>query len=717
MSPRNPFTRASLAQKFSLMLVALLVPMTGVGVIISQGLSTNAQDLLAARRVKELATRSIALTLVQDDVTKEILLDVDRITEAERKIEAYDEGLVVLDELRSLTNSSEVRAAIEELRRVDENELRPLDSAVLEALLADGPAAARAVYFEQYEPVRERYQRLAEDLERLAEEAAVEAAAEFDARNRSSVLNLIVALVAGTALVAGVMWVITSNLRTRIRTVVEVLERVAKGDLVGELEVDSQDEIGRIAIALNGAIASVREALWQTRASARDLEVRVNQISQATDSVAASAVEQNREVERAAESMDQVTAQVWALAESARSLRVMVDESGSTVVAITDMSERYRQASDVLIDRVSDADASTGRMSDSIGEVGGRADLLFGSAEATSRSLEAMSTAMDGVNRFVADSLARWEEMVERGEQGGVLVRETVDEIQSVHETTRVAEQAVAGLGLRAEEIGAIVDVIKAVADETNLLALNAAIIAAQAGINGRSFAVVATEIRQLASRVTRHAGEIEALIRSVQSEVSDANATMVEGASRFERTVERSRAAGDAIDALTLSSRENGSEIGRIAEAITEQTAAARGLVESMTQTREAVRTIRAAAAMQGESNASVRSAVEVVHSQQRRGRPRRFRRRRGGARGADPGHPAPVGVPRAGRQALSREHALGDADLGGHGGAALPRARAARAGEPLPALSVAAASSKCPDSSPCASSRRARSPSRSAC
>jgi hypothetical protein len=113
-------------------------------------------------------------------------------------------------------------------------------------------------------------------------------------------------------------------------------------------------------------------------------------------------------------------------------------------------------------------------------------------------------------------------------------VRETIAGMEAIREATETAEEVIRNLGARAVEIGAIVDVIDDVADETNLLALNAAIIAAQSGDHGRAFSVVAEEIKDLAERVLASTKEIGGLIRSVQEEAGKATARSSAAASRW---------------------------------------------------------------------------------------------------------------------------------------------------------------------------------------
>jgi methyl-accepting chemotaxis protein len=205
-------------------------------------------------------------------------------------------------------------------------------------------------------------------------------------------------------------------------------------------------------------------------------------------------------------------------------------------------------------------------------------------------------------------------DVVARAESGRQKVRETVKGMEQIRETTRVAQGVVHGLGGRTKEIGAIVGVIDDVAEETNLLALNAAIIAAQAGENGRSFSVVADEIKKLADRVLASTKEIEQVIGSVQSETANAIDAIERGSRVVDEGVSRADEAGGALDEITEAARDSGSRIGEIVTAVTEQTKAATHVVGLMERVRAGVDHIRRAGQEQDRGNESMLASTEVM-------------------------------------------------------------------------------------------------------
>jgi methyl-accepting chemotaxis protein len=156
-------------------------------------------------------------------------------------------------------------------------------------------------------------------------------------------------------------------------------------------------------------------------------------------------------------------------------------------------------------------------------------------------------------------------------------VGDTVEAIRAAAEQVGRAESVLKRLEQESEQIGMVLSVIKGVAEQTNLLALNAAIEAARAGEQGRGFAVVADEVRTLASRTADSTRDIQAMIERVQAGTREAVEVMGEGRRRVDGGVERAADAGRAFEVIAGTIGTFKDMTAQIASAAEEQTAVAR--------------------------------------------------------------------------------------------------------------------------------------------
>jgi methyl-accepting chemotaxis protein len=173
-------------------------------------------------------------------------------------------------------------------------------------------------------------------------------------------------------------------------------------------------------------------------------------------------------------------------------------------------------------------------------------------------------------------------------QQGFEVVTSTVEGIRFRGQKTKENAQMVESLGQRSDQIGAIVATIEDIADQTNLLALNAAIEAARAGEQGRGFAVVADEVRALAERTTRATKEISDMIRGIQQETRTAISSMEEGVKGTERGAAEAARLETALQAILNQVSAVTDQINQIATAAEEQTSTTREISHNVLNLNE---------------------------------------------------------------------------------------------------------------------------------
>ncbi len=270
------------------------------------------------------------------------------------------------------------------------------------------------------------------------------------------------------------------------------------------------------------------------------------------------------------------------------------DEVGTLVRSFAGMITGLRQ----LIGQLGTAASSVAESGTTISST--TEELAAGALEQSSQVNEVASAVEQMARTIIENSknatkAAETAKMArESAERGGGVVRETVSGMKRIAEVVNSSAVTVQTLGHSSDQIGEIIGVIEDIADQTNLLALNAAIEAARAGEQGRGFAVVADEVRKLAERTTKATREIGTMIKKIQSDTSGAVKSMEEGTQEVERGIALADKAGSALNEIVEISANVTDVISQIAAASEEQSTAA----EQISKNIEAINTVSQEAA-----------------------------------------------------------------------------------------------------------------------
>ncbi len=201
------------------------------------------------------------------------------------------------------------------------------------------------------------------------------------------------------------------------------------------------------------------------------------------------------------------------------------------------------------------------------------------SSEQQNLAAEAAAEAVAEMASGVTEAAAHAEETAriaqaarEHSSRGASIVNDASSEIERIARSVEQSAQVVAALGERSAEISGIVKVIHDIADQTNLLALNAAIEAARAGEQGRGFAVVADEVRKLAERTTAATGEISTVIDAIQSETQSAISTIKAGSVQATNGAQLARQAAEALEKINAGAQDTLEKVSAIASTMGEQ-------------------------------------------------------------------------------------------------------------------------------------------------
>ncbi|PYC22385.1 methyl-accepting chemotaxis protein [Pseudomonas jessenii] len=208
--------------------------------------------------------------------------------------------------------------------------------------------------------------------------------------------------------------------------------------------------------------------------------------------------------------------------------------------------------------------------------------------EQAATAVNEMTAAVEEVARNAVSTSEASNQSTHAAREGRDQVVKTVDAIQTMTHDVQNTAQMIEGLAAQGRDIGKVLDVIRAIAEQTNLLALNAAIEAARAGEAGRGFAVVADEVRALAHRTAQSTQEIEKMVAGIQNGTGEAVSSMQQSNQRTQSTLEMARAAGVALEQITQSIHQINERNLVIASASEEQAQVSREVDRNLVNIRD---------------------------------------------------------------------------------------------------------------------------------
>jgi methyl-accepting chemotaxis protein len=386
--------------------------------------------------------------------------------------------------------------------------------------------------------------------------------------------------------------------------------RVAAGDLSREVPVEGQNEIADLGAAINAMSSSLRGTLQKISATSVGLGDTMSMLSGATARMSQGARDQQEATEQTVLTMSGMVTSNKGIAENAAEMsQAATDASSSAAEMASSIEEVARNIGTVSV-AVEETASSIEEMIASIKQVSENTDALSVSAEQTSSSITEMSNSVKEVEHLAGES-ARLAERVSRdaSERGMVTASEAINGMRNIKEAVEATAEVLNRLGNRSQEIGQILKVIDEVTDQTGLLALNAAILAAQAGAHGKGFAVVAEEIKDLAERTSASTQEISELIASVRKETAESVKAMNRGLRAVEMGVDLVNVTSDMLSQVADSSRQSAERARAIEKATAEQAKGVSQITENSMSIAEQIEKI--AIALQEQRKGSERIAL----------------------------------------------------------------------------------------------------------
>ncbi len=292
-----------------------------------------------------------------------------------------------------------------------------------------------------------------------------------------------------------------------------------------------------------------------------------------------------------------------------QSVPVNGHDSSSMLAKIKLMQEKLRELVTQIQSSVDQVSRTAAHLSSSSGQVAEGTRQQTAAAAAMAASVEQMTVSIDHVSANAGEARSASSQSDALSEQGTVVIRKAVSEMGEIETVVQQSATIVEALNRQSNDISAVVNVIREIADQTNLLALNAAIEAARAGEQGRGFAVVADEVRKLAERTAKSTQEIAGMIEKIQGSTRDVVASMENSMQRVSHGVALANEAGQSITQIK-------SESSRVAQVVTN---ISESLMEQSNASRDIARNVEKIAQMSEENSTAVQeTATAAQHLEQ---------------------------------------------------------------------------------------------------
>ncbi|HYA87169.1 MAG TPA: methyl-accepting chemotaxis protein [Nitrospirota bacterium] len=381
----------------------------------------------------------------------------------------------------------------------------------------------------------------------------------------------------GLAGIVTLVFVIRYIMKVMLRPIGEMLKiarNMAAGDLSQEITIEGQNEITELGGAINTMSSNLTEMLRKIRATGDGLGEAMTMMSGAAAKMSQGSRIQQEATEQTAMVVNEMVASIRGVAENTSDMSRAATDASSSASEMASSIEEVAKNAGALAAAAEDTATSIEQMIASIKQVSENTDALAASAEQTTSSITEMSASVKEVEQRAVES-ARLAEQVssDASERGIGAASEAIRGMQNIKDTVEATAAVVNRLGKRSQEIGQILKVIDEVTDQTSLLALNAAILAAQAGEHGKGFAVVAEEIKDLAERTAASTQEISGLIASVREETAESVEAMARGLQAVEAGASLVNVTSDVLKQVADSSRQS-TEVARAIEKTTSEQA-----------------------------------------------------------------------------------------------------------------------------------------------
>ncbi len=551
-------------------------------------------NLAIEQEVKDIGTQVI----IARESIHSYLLDPKDTSQLDKKNIATQKILTELGEIKRLNLSTEMLTAVQDIEDIENKTLIPLSDKINEVVKQSDIEKAQQLYQTQYLAESKRQEDLAGNINSISLSQRANLFQDI-IYNR----DLSKWIASGAIIIFILVCLLVGNFLNRTITIPiirlsSLLTRAAKGDLIDNYRYDTRrDEIGELSRSLNSFYEYIREmGVTASKIAAGNLTVQIKPRS-TVDSFGTA-----------------FNTMVETLQISIADLRKTSEQLAQASNQMASASDQSSKMNEVASTSIEETSAAMHQMSANIQNVVNSTQTQLEFVTETSHRIEQMITSIEQVAVMAKRMFAIAEKSSTEVSLGVDAMANNSEGINQINDSINRTAETIKALERRTEDIGKIADVIAYLADQTNLLSLNAAIEAARAGEHGLGFAVVADEVRRLAERSAKSTREIEEIIKGIQREAVKATEDMGKSTHVAAQLLVQGLSVTTALKRIQQTVTEVCQYSQNIVDATEQQNTASEQIAQSTVKLRELMQEINAAGQEQAVGAKQVARAVEML-------------------------------------------------------------------------------------------------------
>jgi methyl-accepting chemotaxis protein len=362
------------------------------------------------------------------------------------------------------------------------------------------------------------------------------------------------------------------NIKKPVTRINKAIEKITMGELSTDVPDLGENEIGSISKGIAFLVERLTTTISRLNDTAKNVSLAIKQVDSTYNNVINSASRQSNAVKEIIKSIQGANKSQAEIYDSAERLASLSTENVSSLIELKATAEEIDANNQRLFKATEDSYSVVAQMTHTAKAISKNSHEALSAVENTSASVEEISASVREVEEHARESSRMAEKVSESTSDIGMLsVVDAVEGMDKILAEVKNSSEIVQRLGSRSADIEKVLSVIKDVTEQTNLLSLNAAILAAQAGEYGKSFSVVADEIRALSERTANSTREIGGIVKTIQNDIKDAVNSIESANVKVEEGNSMVLKVGDALKDI-LTSAQHSTEMTKAIERATEE-------------------------------------------------------------------------------------------------------------------------------------------------